>query len=156
MNTVQIFKTLRKFSRNAFLGVFAANMLPRTIPIKRPLLLVVNTDPISRPGTHWVAICIGRDSVGEYFDSLGQSPPPAFVRFMNRHCTRWTTNSKQLQSVISMFCGNYVVYFCYFRNRGYTMQTIVERFSNDTALNDMIAHNFTCSLIIKWCCFYFL
>ena len=44
-------------------GVFAADELP-----ENPRLLVVNTDPINRPGRHRVCICV-ENGYREYFDS---------------------------------------------------------------------------------------
>ena len=39
---------------------------------------IVNTDPASKPGSHWVAVYTG-DSP-EFFDSLGQSPSTVWER----------------------------------------------------------------------------
>jgi hypothetical protein len=64
MNTGQIELILRRNIDN-FDGVFSRDRLP-----DKPRLLVCNTDPSSRPGQHWIAIYVGEDGRGEYFDSL--------------------------------------------------------------------------------------
>ena len=64
------------------------------------------------PGEHWVAIYVDDDRrYGEYFDSLGRAPTRLFERYMNEHCREWTYNRKQLQSIISRFCGHYCACF---------------------------------------------
>ena len=59
MNTVEIEWALRSCSE--FDGVFAVDELP-----ENPRLLVVNTDPINRPGRHWVCICVENGYVGAF------------------------------------------------------------------------------------------
>lgn len=147
MNTDQLYKVLKERCRKTFLGVYAIDQLPRTLPTKRPLLLVCNTDPIQKPGQHWIAIYIGPNSYGEYFDSLGLTVPSTFKKFLDRYCSRWITVDRQLQSVISSFCGHYCVYYCYWREKGRDLNKIVNSFTNDTGLNDFIAHKFSCGLV---------
>src|SRR5271163_165042 len=103
MNTTEIDYALHARCRGQFVGVFAADRLPRRLPSRRPLLLVCNTDRYDQEGKHWIVIYLAINSRGEYFDSFGQSPPPAFVRYMNGLCTSWIMNSRQLQSAASRF-----------------------------------------------------
>ena len=64
---------------------------------------------------------------------------------MNKHCARWTFNRKQLQSIISSFCGYYCCMFCMLRCRRVDITRIVNMFTTDTAFNDSIAHSFVCN-----------
>ena len=105
MNTEEIDRVLSRVCGKDFDGVFSADMLPA-----KPRLLVVNTDPTGEPGRHWVCIS-ANDGRGEYFDSFGQPPAANFEHYLNEHCSSWTFNRKQLQSVVSRFCGHYCVYF---------------------------------------------
>lgn len=107
-------------------------------------MLVCNTDPHKKPGMHWVAFYFARDGTAEYFDSFGAPPNtyPTFHKFLIKNCSRWSMNTKQLQSVVSHFCGNYVVMFCLFKYLNYSMNSIVDCFTNDTGLNDSIARDF--------------
>ena len=77
-----------------FDGVFSIDTLP-----DRPRLLVCNTDPSDKPGRHWVAIYVDDDgNRGEFFDSFGRRPDDVFERYMNRHCSSWIFNGRQLQA----------------------------------------------------------
>ena len=83
-----------------FDGVFSADNLP-----EEPRLLVVNTDPASQPGRHWVCICV-ENGRGEYFDSFGLPPIAHFERYLNKHCSLWTFNQRQLQSVCLLYTSD--------------------------------------------------
>ena len=65
MNSVEIDRFLRPRLRD-FDGVFSIDNLPDD-----PRLLVCNTDPSDKPGRHWIAIYVGDDGRGDFFDSLG-------------------------------------------------------------------------------------
>ena len=141
MKTSQIDRILESGAvyRPVFQGVFSVDTLP-----PKPRLLVCNTDPSTKPGSHWVAIYVDKNGRGEYFDSFGRAPQREFEDYMNKHCRVWTFNKRQLQSVISRFCGYYCCFFCLFRCRNIEMTNIVKHFTIDTALNDSIVHRFIC------------
>jgi len=120
---------------STFDGVFSIDTLPSL-----PRLLVCNTDPASKPGHHWVAIHV-HNGRGEFFDSFGRALTATFERCMNRYCSSWIFNQKQLQSVISKFCG----YYCLLRDRDVDMRKIVRNFTDDTGLYDALVHAFLCT-----------
>jgi len=142
MNTKEIerFLDADPVCRRAFQGVFSADTLP-----PQPRLLVCNTDESTKPGQHWIAIHVDTYGRGEYFDSFGQAPNEHFEAYMNRHCRNWTFNRKQLQSIISSFCGYYCCMFCVLRCRRMDMTRMVKMFTTDTAFNDSIVHSFVCN-----------
>jgi hypothetical protein len=143
MNTRDIDKFLRAdpICRKVFQGVFSVDTLP-----PNPRLLVCNTDPSTLPGKHWIAIYVDENGRGEYFDSFGRPPNEHFARYMNKHCKlRWSFNSRQLQSIISSFCGYYCCFYCVFRSRRVNLNGIVKYFTTDTAFNDSIVHSFVCN-----------
>jgi hypothetical protein len=122
-------------------GVYSRNNLP-----EERGLMVVNTDPSDRPGTHWIAIYIDAEGRhGEYFDSFGRPPTKTFKDYMNSHCKYWTFNDKQIQSIASRFCGHYCIYYCSLRCRNIDMRRIVNNFTNDTGFNDVLVHGFICN-----------
>lgn len=121
-----------------FDGVFSIDTLPDA-----PRLLVSNTDPANLPGRHWVAVYVDNGH-GEFFDSFGRRPSAAFERYLNSHCLSWIFNDRQLQSVISKFCGHYCIYYCMLRSMGFDMRKIVRSFSSDTGLNDALVNRFIC------------
>ena len=138
MNAKVIGQLLRK--KVNFQGVFSAD----TLPIN-PHLLVCNTDPSTKPGDHWIAIHVDNNGRGEYFDSFGRAPNEHFSRYMDAYCVRWTFNTKQLQSVVSAFCGFYVVVYCKFKSSRLDMSKITSMFTNDTGFNDMLVHRLICN-----------
>ena len=144
MNTDQLFRLLRNRCRGVFIGVFAKDELPNKLPHRRPLLLICNTDPKTKPGRHWIAMYFGKNSTGEYFDSFGQEPYSTFVNYLDRFCASWNMNTMRLQSVLSSFCGHYCVFYCLFKYLGYNLKSILDCFSDDTTLNDAIVHKFVC------------
>jgi len=145
MNSTQIDNVLRSKCRGQFCGVYAIDKLPRVLPAKRPLILVCNTDPHDKPGEHWVALSI--DGSGHYFDSFGRRPPREIELFMNRNCSQWSFNDRQLQSAASRFCGQYCIFYCLYKSIGYDSAKIIKCFTKDTGLNDVLAHAFVCKLL---------
>jgi len=143
MNTAEIDHVLKRTCAEDFDGVFSADNLP-----EKPRLLVVNTDPANRPRRHWVCMSV-KDGYGEYFDSFGLPPTADFEHYLNRHCSSWTFNDRQLQSVVSRFCGHYCIYYCMLRSRRIDMPKIVSSFTTDTALNDVLVHMFVCRVVNK-------
>ena len=58
-------------TKKTFCGVFPCDKLPQTID-KYPCGLVANTDPSSKPGTHWISIWIGPSNArGDHNKILG-------------------------------------------------------------------------------------
>ena len=142
MNTLQLERILKRTCKNDFCGVFARDQLPDLTTF--PAFIIANTDESARPGTHWIATYVSPNQ-GEYFDSYGQDVHQDFVDYMNTYCTRWTRNEKQLQSVISSFCGYYYLFYIYMRHRNaLNINEICNIFTRDTSLNDAIVHKFFC------------
>jgi hypothetical protein len=139
MDTRQIENLLRADCKlsTTFEGVFASDLLPLFCETSVPVAVVMNMDPSTQGGSHWVCIYI-ENRHGEYFDSYGLHPPlEAFVKFLNRNCTQWTFNDLELQSLDSNVCGHYCIWFLSERARGRSMDEIVAQFSpRDTAKND--------------------
>ena len=143
MRTDEIRKALR--NTKLFDDVYSVD----TLPTRPHGLLVCNLDPSDRPGSHWVAIYV--DSYGsraEYFDSFGKEPNNTIKSYLDRWSKHWTYNCRQLQSVVSLLCGHYCIYFCMLRNSGLTMCEIVSTFSTDTAFNDIHVHAFVCRRLL--------
>lgn len=139
MNILDIDRFIRadKPCRGIFQGVFSIDTLPN-----KPRLLVCNTDPSNKPGKHWIAIFVDSKQRGEYFDSFGRKPTKDFEKYMNEHCTNWIFNTRQLQSIVSSYCGFYCCFYCMYRCRGFDLAHIVNLFTRDTGFNDSIAHGF--------------
>ena len=53
-----------------FVGVFAADQLPRKPKKRKPQAYIVNTDPVNKRGTHWFGIYTEKGCC-EVMDSYG-------------------------------------------------------------------------------------
>jgi hypothetical protein len=136
MNTREIDALMKRTS--VYVGTFSCDRMPNDFTG----LMIVNTDPHYSPGTHWIAIfvdCNGQR--GEFFDSFGRPPNELFAEYMNKHCSSWIYNKKQLQSVVSKFCGYYCVVYCMLRSLGRNLHYIVGKFTRDTGFNDALIKN---------------
>ena len=87
MDTVEIQCTLQNVK--SFIGVFPSDLLPNSI--SRSGSVIINTDPHTERGSHWLAIHFEtRSSRAYYFDSYGIFPIiPTILDFLKRNCTVW-------------------------------------------------------------------
>lgn len=152
MNTHQIAHVLRTdpFCKTDFQGVHALDRL-KSVKLRYPCALVVNTDPSYLPGEHWVAIFLNASRHGEYFDSYGLPPSiyPDIAHFLIRNCESFRYNSHLLQGLGSTVCGQYVLFYLLHRCRGYTLDEITGWFSpnldtNDEQVQGFINKHFPC------------
>ena len=76
MNSLQIERLLKNDSetKSVFKKVCALDQLEKPT---FPSAYVINSDPSTEPGKHWIAVYCDKHGQGEYFDSYGL--PPAFV-----------------------------------------------------------------------------
>jgi len=107
MDSTVIDTILRK-NCSIYRGIYSIDNLPNITLTSRPLVIVANTDPSSQPGQHWICMYFNEGRC-EFFDSFGRRPMPTFERYMNRLCRAWVYNDRQLQSIISRFCGHYCI-----------------------------------------------
>ena len=142
MNTKEISEYLNRdlICHKIFYGVYPANRIPKLRSL--PELIVCNTDTSSRPGEHWIVLYVDENYKGEY--TLGRFPSKWFEVFLDVNCIRWIWNEKQLQSVISKFCGHYCIFYCLYGCRWVDVRKLAKVFTKDTSLNDSIVHNFVC------------
>ena len=80
----------------SFLGVFAIDKVP---PVVKPgnVKMIINLDPASKPGSHWVAIW-RKGTAATYFDSFGRVPPPKIMEWLLVNSNSWIYNDKVMQS----------------------------------------------------------
>ncbi len=137
--------------RPYFSGVFPADLLPRTVPI-RPACVIINSDPSHLSGTHWTCFYLSAFSAGvEYFDSLGAAPTnPFFSRFIARNGGLVWYNRKPIQATSSDVCGEYSCTYSIKRCLGLSSSQFVNIFNKSRNKNDhllLIMFNslFTCN-----------
>ena len=122
MRTKQLLKALQfhRETKDIFLGVYARNTLPRTIPRRKKVALIVNTDPADKPGQHWCAFYFTPTCV-YFFDSYGNPPhTKSFHRLMQ--CRRYRKVFGRRIQGNARVCGHYCMYFilAMARNRGFS------------------------------------
>jgi len=140
---MQILCTLRNVK--SFVGVYSSDLIPHSII--ESSCLILNTDPHTEKGTHWLAIYLQPKSYSAYyFDSYALPPFLPTVRdFLRRNCSIWTYNKVQLQGDTSAVCGHYCCLFALYMDRGYTPQQFVNIFDSkkaDTQILKMFASEF--------------
>lgn len=123
-----------------FAGVFACDKLPREVTY--PSALVMNTEPHTLPGEHWVAAFFAKDGQGEFFDSYGREPQGAMRALMNRCAWNVKYNQKPVQGLLASTCGHYCTYYLLHRARGMNMHDIVKVFGTDLQKNDRFVLDF--------------
>ena len=115
MNTLQIERLLKKDlkSKTIFKKVCALDQLEKPT---FPSAYVINSDPSSEPGEHWVAVYFDKRGRGEYFDSYGLSPTLIGLKsYMDAYSlSGWIYNRKTLQGTFPVFVVIIVSILFYF------------------------------------------
>lgn len=111
-DTLQLQEACRKDPTisSIFQGVFAADQIPwRKLNSLHNWSIIMNTDPISKPGQHWVT-AMKRDGRCYFFDSYGNSPLTYNARLWQA-LAKCLTNKKDYQQTRSTVCGDYCLFF---------------------------------------------
>lgn len=145
MDTIALTRILTKdpYCCKSLYGVLASNHLPYSVN-KLPCCFVVNTDPSWKSGTHWLALYIDENRKVEFFDSYGQKLEsyPFLYSFVQRVSTEWKFNNKQLQGSLSSTCGQFCIYFLFWRTRGIRFDKILKSFATSVDTNDILVTSF--------------
>ena len=129
MDAVQIICTLKHVK--SFLSVYPSDRLPHSIH-QQTSTVILNTDPHTQEGTHWLAIHFQqKSSPASYFNSYGQPPPYDLniLSFLNRNWTVWNYKTTSLQGPTTVVCGYYCCLFALYMDEGYTPQQFVRLFT---------------------------
>lgn len=139
MDSTTINKLLKNYS--GYLGTFPRDMLPKIQQL--PATLIVNTDPSTEPGEHWIAIHIDSNGNGEYFDSYGLPPlHKEIIVFLNKYCPlSYGYNPIILQCFDCTTCGRYCVLYCKYRCNSQSFCKFLVNFSTDTYKNNVIINS---------------
>ena len=149
MNTLEInkFLTENRVTSKKYIGCYAADQIPNNTIGKFPHCMVINLDPISSRGSHWVCVyCLSQLQV-EYYDSFGIWPPPSY------HIQKYLAQFKQirystvtLQSFNSQACGRHVIFFLFNRCLGVPFEKIVKFLHYANVTPDSIVNSFMTKL----------
>lgn len=75
-------------------------------PLKKRMQLIINLQPKSQGGSHWVALII-HGKYALYCDSYGADPDANVVAYCKKHRLHLACNSYVIQHVKSTQCGRY-------------------------------------------------
>lgn len=137
MDTIQLTKamTQNRYTKKNFRGIFPSDRLPGKV--KRPALIIANTDEASKPGQHWVAFYMPKRGPTEYFDSIGRPPLlKNFQKFILKNGTNYKTNDQRLQGSFSTTCGNYCAVYLLHRAKKGSLKKFYQQFTNNYEEND--------------------
>lgn len=140
LSDTELAKLIKRFSnedtKKAFIGIFAIDQLPKSIP-HLPTLLIINTDAKNLPGRHWKAVFISQERQGEVFDSLALPLSTHLLKWLNNFTYgRWKRNKMAVQHPLSSICGVYVLYFILNRLQRTSLHSIMGEFGKTTSMND--------------------
>ena len=124
---------------HVFGGVLAADELPHRIK-QKPVFYIVNTDTSDKSGKHWIVIYNGKYT--EYFDPLAESPNRIIEQYLSRISQNGYLRISPVQGQQSRNCGQFCLYYCYYRVRNFSMDCIVNSLTLDFAMNDYIVDQF--------------
>lgn len=106
------------------LGIYPRDLIPLR-PCTYPSCFIANTDVEGRPGAHWIAYYFESPYHTEFFDSFGHTPSAyAFPLIAHTH------NMLQFQSDFSVLCGQFCIYYLYYRSRGLCLKDIQSMLSS--------------------------
>lgn len=147
MNTQQILDTIKKHDdAKIFMGVYAIDQLPSKI--EYPCCMIVNTDPSTEKGEHWLAIYFDSYKNAEFFDSFGYDPKfYKLTNFFKDKCFECTFNNIRIQSLFSDFCGHYSCLYILYKLKKKPLSKLLKNFSFNLLQNDFIIQK----LINKLC-----
>jgi hypothetical protein len=136
MNTSQINHVLKKCK--FFGGAVPCDKIPTKF--KKPIIFIINTDPISEKGEHWTALAITKKGRGLFFCPFGFFPiAPALLSYLDKRCKRSLVYScKSIQHTSSSLCGLYCIDFVLKLSKRWSYERFLKQFSTNTIDNDRL------------------
>ena len=130
-----------------FEGMFAADQLPGLPEKWKKRAYIVNTDEISKPGSHRLAIFTKKHTC-EVFDSYGLPlnwyKPSDVVEWVCENFEIINSNAVTLQEMNAQSCGQYALMYLKAKARGQSMHDFISLFKkgdfvhNDHLVGEMI------------------
>ena len=140
MNTKQLWSALmyNPITEPYFDGIFPIDMLDEIN--KKPKLIICNTDPSFKKGQHWIVFYFNEDYV-EFYDPLGNNISaygPEFLDFILKYTEKYKCCKLRTQPYKSSLCGEYCLYFAYFRCNGMSMEKIISTMKSSHQVLDIV------------------
>lgn len=146
MNTKEIerFALSNEHVRKIFCGVHAVNRLPKR-KITKPCFFVINNcnENIVSDFCHWIGVAVSDKKVF-FFDTSGTlsyKQNPYFLRFIKLQQRPVESLNYPIQSLLSDFCGIFVLVFGYSFSIGLSFSSFIKLFDKkNLVLNDEIVY----------------
>jgi hypothetical protein len=151
MNTTRInaILSLDPASASIFRGTLASDEFASVYRRRKDALFVVNTDPSSKPGTHWIVV-YARHGALHFFDPYGL--PSTMFPTINRIIGADDPISVDapLQGYGTDVCGDYCVLFALYVARGMTPRGFARLWMRiDSKRRDSLARNIVNTFTIE-------
>jgi hypothetical protein len=124
-----------------FLGVFAADKAPAWASLAPSSCYILNTDPATEDGEHWLAVFKPDTGPCELFDSYAL-PLDRYhdVPALANAPADLVLTPRPLQHPMSTVCGHYTVYYLYHRSRNQSLTKIVNRLESLPMRDSFVRH----------------
>lgn len=114
MFTSQLEEALRKnyLTAPVFARVCGANEVPKQHPppddMKR--VYIINTQPTTHPGEHWIAVYLAPDKTVYYFDPYGIKPHPNIKLNTFKKIIVWPRRLQGFEQTCGLYCMFFVLH----------------------------------------------
>lgn len=137
-------------------GALPCDDLPNVQDTLLPFGFIVNTDPSTMEGRHWIGVWVSSPSKVEWYDSFAldlplyeTTQPLQRWLYQFKHAVR---NGQAAQSVYDQSCGGYALMFLVAKSQDVSMTAFQLRFhKHDYVDNDQQVARFVHNLILKEC-----
>lgn len=134
-NQIMEFITNSQILSDSFRGIYSSNELNFDLKLG---YYIINTDPSSSPGKHWVVLYILSTTKAYYFDSLGNKPLREVMTKLKSENFNFEFSNRRLQCESSDVCADYCILFAYFVTQGYRLQDYLSFFGENCIQNDKL------------------
>lgn len=132
------------------LGSDQALRVLRKDTLQEPLGMIFNTDPISKPGQHWIAL-YGDGGKIDIMDSYGSQGLDAYPQPHVRQILDLlqVTPMRRIQSYDTYVCGHYCLTYLHVRTKGLSLTNFLKAFPNPNPReNDRTVCRFMCKVLV--------
>ena len=121
-------------TQDKYRGIFTSNGLPEPNKLMEttPWFIIVNIDPNTSPGSHWVTIYCDNTKSISYFCSVGTRPRGDILKFLESY-EDVIINSHQLQTNDGDLCGEFCLFYADLRSLEFTDSEILQLFNPESA-----------------------
>jgi hypothetical protein len=124
--------------KKTFGGVYPSDFLP--LRKRHYSSFVVNLDPHTLSGSHWVSIHFKDDDSAYYFDSYGRAPSNKnILNFLTCNANRIFYNKVCFQDYATTSCGKFCLYFLFCLARGFSLKDLD---TSDKGKNELFIRQF--------------